>query len=66
MPQEDLMAKSPDPGGFQPIEVPVRDQTTLPGFRPIEVDRTPRPAPAAPAPHRTHPVPAKSAEKKEA
>lgn len=39
------MAKSPDPGGFQPIEVPARDHTALPGFRPIEVDRTPRPVP---------------------
>lgn len=49
------MAKSPDPGGFQPIEVPVTDQTALPGFRPIQVHPAglePPPAPT-PAPTRT-------------
>ena len=60
------MAKSPDPGGFQPIEVPARDQTALPGFRPIEVDRTPRPAPEPKAKASTTREPAKQAEKKEA
>ena len=62
------MAKSPDPGGFQPIEVPTRDQTSLPGFRPFEVDRTPRPAPtAAPKSSGTRRTDAaKQAEKKEA
>lgn len=57
------MAKSPDPGGFKPIEVPTRDQTDLPGFRPIEVDRTPRPTGTAPSPTTK---PGKPAEKKEA
>ena len=44
------MAKSPDPGGFQPIEVPVTDQTALPGFQPIQVHPAGLEQPTAPAP----------------
>jgi hypothetical protein len=43
------MAKQTDASlGWQPIEVPVTDQTALPGFRPIEVTPTTAPEPAAP------------------
>lgn len=53
------MTKHTDtPTGWQPIEVPVTDQTALPGFTPIEVTpiaigpatpaATPTPTPPAP------------------
>ena len=47
------MAKKNDtPTGWQPIEVPVTDQTALPGFATIEVT----PVPAAPAPEPAAPA----------
>ncbi len=56
-----------DPAGFRPIESPVRDHTSEPGFRPFEVEvrepavrRGPQSKPAAKP---VKPEPADAAEK---